>query len=74
MRKAQLIFNLSVTALSERRLGAKLAQDLYTETAASVDAREQRQREIKADRQTLINGRPSEKERRRQRAVKRDFE
>ena len=73
IRKAQLIYVISVTALSERRLGAELAQKLYAETAESIDVRSQRLLEIKAERQTYIKGRPSKKGRRQQLAAKRDL-
>lgn len=71
IRKAQLVFELEVIELSEKRLGASLAQALYVEKLASVEARQQRAQEIKAHRQTLIRGRPSKKDRRLQQAVKR---
>lgn len=71
IRKAQLIYEVSVGALSEKRLSARLAVELYTEFPASIVAREQRQQEIEANRKTLINGRPSKKDRRMQQAIKR---
>lgn len=71
IRKAQMMFNITISELSEKRLGAKLAQALYTETQSSIDERAQRQQQVKADRQTLINGRPSKKNRRLQQAIKR---
>ena len=73
IRKAQLVFNVRVEALSEKRLGAKLAQALYSESEHSIDTREQRKLEIKSIRQTLINGRPSKKDRRLQAAIKRQY-
>ncbi len=73
IRKAQLVFNVTVEGLSDRRLGAKLAQALYTEPQPSIEAREQRQLEMKSVRQTLINGRPSKKDRRLQTGVKRQY-
>ena len=73
IRKAQLIYNVFVVNLSERRLGAELAKELYTETAQSIEQRTQRLQEIKAERQTYIKGRPSKKDRRQQLAVKRDL-
>lgn len=73
IRKAQLVFNISISALSEKRLGAGLAKDLYTESQDSIESREQRKQEVKAVRQTLVNGRPSKKDRRLQQAVKRQF-
>lgn len=73
IRKAQLVYIVFVSGLSERRLGAEPAQKLYTETPDSIDARAQRLQEIKAERQTYIKGRPSKKERRLQLAAKRDL-
>jgi ribosome-associated heat shock protein Hsp15 len=71
IRKAQLVYEVTITALSEKRLSARLAQALYTELPASATAREQRAQEIKANRQTLIDGRPSKKDRRLQQLIKR---
>ena len=71
IRKTQLIYEVSVIALSEKRLSARLAQALYTELPGSKAARELREQEIKANRQMRINGRPSKKDRRMQQAIKR---
>jgi ribosome-associated heat shock protein Hsp15 len=71
IRKAQLVYEVTITALSEKRLSTRLAQALYTELPASATAREQRAQEIKANRQTLIDGRPSKKDRRLQQLIKR---
>ena len=71
IRKGQLQFELEVLDLSEKRLGALLAQGLYREEEASRATRQQRAEEIRAHRQTLVRGRPSKKERRLQQAVKR---
>jgi len=73
IRKAQLIYEVKVEALGEKRVSAKLAQQMYSEDQQSIEAREQRQIAIRADRQTLINGRPSKKDRRQQQAIKRDY-
>jgi ribosome-associated heat shock protein Hsp15 len=71
IRKSQLVYEVTITALSEKRLSARLAQALYTELLASATARERRVQEIKAHRQTLIGGRPSKKDRRLQQRIKR---
>ena len=71
VRKGQLQFEIEVLELSEKRLGASLAQSMYRESSASMEARQQRAQEIRAHRQILIRGRPSKKERRVQQAVKR---
>lgn len=74
IRKAQLLYKLTVSGLSEKRQGAKLAQAHYTEQPDSRADREQRIEEIRAHRQTLIKGRPSKKDRRQQQAIKRHTE
>ena len=71
IRKAQLVYNVAVTALSEKRVSARFARGLYSESPASIAARELRIQEIKANRQKLIDGRPSKKDRRIQQAIKR---
>lgn len=71
IRKAQLSYEVTITDLSTRRVSARFAQELYTELPGSTVAREQREQEIKANRQTLINGRVSKKDRRLQQAMKR---
>ena len=71
IRKTQLIYEVSVIALSEKRLSARLAQALYTELPGSKATRALREQEIKANRQMRINGRPSKKDRRMQQAIKR---
>ena len=74
IRKAQLVFNVTVSALSEKRLGAKLAQLLYDEPAGSIEARALQLQQNQAARQILIDGRPNKKHRRRQQALKRHIE
>ena len=71
IRKGQLQFEIEVLGLSEKRLAASLAQALYREDEASLEARQQRAQEMRIHRQRLVNGRPSKKERRLQQAVKR---
>jgi ribosome-associated heat shock protein Hsp15 len=71
IRKAQLVYQVTVTALSEKRLSARLASELYIELPDGIAVRELREQEIKAGRQTLVNGRPSKKDRRLQQAMKR---
>lgn len=71
IRKGQLVFEIEVLDLSEKRLGAALAQALYRESEDSLNARQKRVEEVRAHRQTLVRGRPSKKERRMQQAVKR---
>lgn len=53
-----------VKALSEVRGPASVAQQLYEETAESLDARELRQQERKADNLAQPDHRPNKKERR----------
>jgi len=71
IRKAQFIYELTVIAVSDKRLSARLAVALYSETPDSITTREQRELEIKADRQSWVNGRPNKKDRRIQQAIKR---
>jgi ribosome-associated heat shock protein Hsp15 len=71
IRKAQLVYQVTVTALSGKRLSARLASELYIELPDGIAVRELREQEIKAGRQTLVNGRPSKKDRRLQQAMKR---
>lgn len=71
IHKGPLRYELSVVALSERRLSAKLAQALYHEPAESIAARETMARAHRANRRLLINGRPSKKDRRLQQEIKR---
>jgi ribosome-associated heat shock protein Hsp15 len=71
IRRAQLVYEVTVTALSEKRLSARLAHDLYSESPDSIVVRELREQEVKASRQSLVNGRPSKKDRRMQQAMKR---
>lgn len=71
IRKASLVFNVTVTVLSDKRLGPKLAQLLYSEPQSSIRTREEQVLQIKASRQTLIEGRPNKKDRRLQQAFKR---
>jgi ribosome-associated heat shock protein Hsp15 len=74
IRKAQLIYEITIKGLGEKRVSATLAQQMYSEAQQSIEMREQRQQTIRADRQTLINGRPSKKDRRQQQAIKRSIE
>ena len=74
IRKAQLVYNVTVLALSEKRLSARLASELYMELPDSIAERELRTQTIKANRQMLVNGRPGKKDRRLQRAIKRQEE
>jgi ribosome-associated heat shock protein Hsp15 len=71
IRKAQLIFKVTVRGLSEKRVGAALSQALFSESTDSIQAREQRQQEVMADRRSRIDGRPTKKNRRAQQAMKR---
>lgn len=71
IRKAQLIYDIGVLGLIEKRVGAKIAQTLYTETTNSVQLRETRMAEIGANRRNMVDGRPNKKNRRIQQAIKR---
>ena len=71
VRKAQFIYDVTVLALSEKRLGARFASELYTELPESIAERKLRAQTVMANRQILVNGRPSKKDRRLQQAIKR---
>lgn len=71
IRKAQLIYDIVVDGLGEKRVGAKIAQTLYTETKNSIQLRETRMAEIIANRKNMVDGRPNKKNRRIQQAIKR---
>jgi ribosome-associated heat shock protein Hsp15 len=67
VRKAGLVFEVDVVALSDRRGGAPEAAKLYRETAQSVAAREEeiaRRRAAEAS-DPRFAGRPTKRERRR---------
>ncbi|MBD3585667.1 ribosome-associated heat shock protein Hsp15 [Salinimonas sp. HHU 13199] len=57
---------VEVLKLSEKRLGAPLAQELYSETQASVDKREENQlaRKLSTFHSPKPDGRPDKKQRR----------
>jgi ribosome-associated heat shock protein Hsp15 len=74
IRKAQLVYDVTILALSEKRLSARLASELYMELPDSIAERELRAQTIKANQQMLVNGRPSKKNRRLQQAIKRQEE
>lgn len=61
-----------IEAISDKRRGAPEARLLYSETAASIEQREQRARQRKAEQATRIapDHRPSKKERRDIRRLK----
>ncbi len=73
-KKNQLDYTVIVYGLSEKRLGAEPAQQLYSETEASLKAREQ----IIAERKMNLIGvtyqrrKPSNRDRRRLKAIKRN--
>jgi len=71
IRKAQLVYEATVIALSEKRLSALLASALYIESPENIATRELREQELNSNRQALVNGRPSKKDRRLQQAMKR---
>jgi ribosome-associated heat shock protein Hsp15 len=67
VRKQGLVWQIEVAALSDRRGGAADAARLYRETEASLQAREERIKELQAARaaQPLYPGRPTKKQRRK---------
>ena len=65
VRKHELIFEVEVTGLAERRGSATEAARLYRETQQSIDAREAALRERRAARAEQTPGRPTKRDRRR---------
>ncbi len=67
VRKAGLVFEVDVIALSDRRGGASDAAKLYRETAESAAAREQEilRRKAAAANEPRLAGRPTKRERRK---------
>ncbi|MFO1306206.1 MAG: RNA-binding S4 domain-containing protein [Burkholderiales bacterium] len=67
VRKAGYVWDVTVTAVSDRRGGAAEAALLYREDDASVAAREElaRQRKAAAEAQPKYTGRPTKRQRRK---------
>jgi ribosome-associated heat shock protein Hsp15 len=64
LRKPPYAFHLRVRAMSEKRVSATLARDLYEETPESVAAREALQQEQRALPPPVFKGRPTKQDRR----------
>jgi ribosome-associated heat shock protein Hsp15 len=67
IRKAGYVWDVAVTALSDRRGGAADAALLYEEEAASIAAREElaKQRKAAAEASPRYTGRPTKRQRRK---------
>jgi len=67
VRKSAFVWEVDVTALSERRGGAAEAALLYRETAQSIEAREEalKQRKAALAADTRLSGRPTKRDRRK---------
>ena len=67
VRKSGFVWEVEVTALSDRRGGAAEAALLYRETAQSIEAREQasEQRKAALGAETRFSGRPTKRDRRK---------
>jgi ribosome-associated heat shock protein Hsp15 len=67
VRKGGFVWEVEVTALSDRRGGAADAALLYRETAQSIEAREQalQQRKAALAAETHFSGRPTKRDRRK---------
>ena len=67
VRKSGFVWEVEVTALSDRRGGAADAALLYRETVQSIEAREQALQQCKAAlaAETRFSGRPTKRERRK---------
>jgi ribosome-associated heat shock protein Hsp15 len=66
IRKEQMRFEVTVAELREKRVGADLAINMYTESAQSIETRERLQEQIREQRKAIRfdGGRPSKKDRR----------
>ncbi len=73
IRRGQLIYEVQLVALSQKRLSASLAKTLYSEHASVTEARHSRLQEIKAARLSDLDGKPTKRQRRQQRAIKRQL-
>ena len=74
IRRPPEVFEIEVRETSERRLSAKLAQGLYSETAASIAAREAQRAARAAGEVDFHGAKPSGKERRERELFKRAYE
>ncbi|MEO8104229.1 MAG: RNA-binding S4 domain-containing protein [Betaproteobacteria bacterium] len=64
VRKPPYEFIVAVKALSEKRGSATIARELFTETAASIAAREKLQAELRDMPAPIFKGRPTKRDRR----------
>jgi ribosome-associated heat shock protein Hsp15 len=64
LRKPPYEITVVIKGLSEKRGGAPIAQTLYEETEASIEARETLAAQLKAAGPPLIRGRPTKRDRR----------
>ena len=76
IRRGDDEFTVTVTGLAEQRGPAKVAQTLYAESAASIEAREQRYATRRMERAglTVPDTKPTKKQRRDLRKLKTDTE
>lgn len=73
VRKAPFDFELEVLALRERRVSARQAQEMYEESPASVDRREQLRLTLRSQAQQIVydSSKPGKRDRRHGRERKR---
>lgn len=73
VRKAPFDFHIRVTGLRERRVSAREAQELYEESAESIDKREQLRLTLRSQASQIVfdNSKPDKRDRRRGRERKR---
>jgi ribosome-associated heat shock protein Hsp15 len=64
VRKPPYVFHLDVTGLSEKRGSATVARTLFSETDASIAARQQLSAELREMPPPLFKGRPTKQDRR----------
>lgn len=72
IRKGIMAYELTVLGLSQRRVSAVEAQELYSESDSSIAQREQRQQQYQAERMAtpVSYSRPNKRERRKLLSVK----
>lgn len=71
IRRGDFAFDITVDVIAEKRVSAKQAIGLYTETAASIRQREERMEALRIERNARVNygGRPDKKDRRQLRRL-----
>jgi len=71
IRRGDFQFEVTIDVIAEKRVSAKQASELYTETPASIRQREERLEALRLERKARVNygGRPDKKDRRQLRRL-----